>query len=400
MRAFALVIAVAMSLLLLQPASAQDEKPLFDPAIFGRELVQKVEKSVIAIWIFQPSEAEGFQAGVGIGSGVIFQSLPDENAAYALTNNHVAGHASMLQVELWDNSTYMAHMVATEPGIDTSVIRIENIPPDAYEVAVLGDSDAVKIGEPALAMGGPGTGLSVNTNRSDPLITFGLHNTATMRVVQGKSTDAMRFVNFWVYWKQDYGPAVMTDLPWTMITQSAVNGGNSGGPLFNAEGECIGLNHAGFNGPSTLAQDLNYTIPINFCKNFAFQVLDTGHYDIPWFGMDIMFPPIFNTPSGTQEFIEKYYDEHTIKVYNVRRNSNAEAAGIKEGDVIVEFDGKKFPTVTDLRMYIFNLPIGKQVDVVVNRPIPATKNSVRRTETVDLTMTVGVKRHYDSEFSV
>lgn len=400
MRSLALILAVAIALFIWQPASAQGDRPLFDPSIFGRDLVSKVEKSVIAIWIFQPNPAQGFQAGVGIGSGVIFQALPEENAAYALTNHHVAGEASLLQIELWDNSTYMAHMVATEPGIDTAVIRIENIPPDSYEVAVLGDSDAVQIGEPALAMGAPGSGLSVNTNRSDPMISFGLHNTATMRVIQGKSLDAMRFAGFWSGWKTDLGQQVMTNLPYHIITQSSINGGNSGGPLFNAQGECIGLNHAHFGAGAMIAQTQNYAIPINSSKNFAFQILDTGSYELPWLGLDVMFPPIFNNPGAIQEFYERYYDEQTIKVFDVRRDSAAEAAGFQENDVIVEFDGRKFSTVTEFRIYVFSLPIGKVVDVVVERPIAATKNSVRGTEEVELQVTVGVKRTYDAEFSI
>jgi S1-C subfamily serine protease len=116
--------------------------------------------------------------------------------------------------------------------------------------------------------------------------------------------------------------------------------------------------------------------------------------------MDIMFPPIFNNYSAVAEFLEKYYDEQEIKVYSVRSGSPAEAAGLQEGDVIVEFDGKSFPTVTDLRMYVFSMPIGKDVKVVVERPIQTTKNSVRRNEIVELYMTVGVKRTYDAEFSV
>ncbi len=116
--------------------------------------------------------------------------------------------------------------------------------------------------------------------------------------------------------------------------------------------------------------------------------------------MDIMFPPIFNNYSSVAEFLEKYYDEQEIKVYNVRSGSPSEAAGLQEDDVIVEFDGKEFPTVTDLRMYVFSLPIGKEVKVVVERPIQTTRNSVRRNEIVELYMTVGVKRTYDAEFSV
>jgi S1-C subfamily serine protease len=334
----------------------------------------------------------GFLQGMWIGSGFIFQSLPDENAAYALTNHHVANNTTVLQVETWDHSTFKAEFVALEPGIDVALIKIVGIPPDAYEVNVLGDSDKTIIGEPALAIGAPGSGESVNADRSDPFISFGLHQTATMRVVSGKQTDPFEAIGAWASpsWKNTLGRQIVTNVPWRFVTQSAINGGNSGGPLYNARGEVIGLNHAHFGAGSTLTQNENYTIPINFAKNFAYQILNTGKYEVPWFGMDIFIPYFYNSPQQVAEFQEKHFDPKVIKVLSVRRDSPAERAGLLPGDIVVELDGQTFPTSVDMRLYVFNLPIGKEVPVTV----------MRGQRKVKLKMEVGVKRKYDAEFSV
>ena len=355
--------------------------------VFSRDLVNKVKKGVIAITAM--ADSGGGLAIAWIGSGFIFQSLPEERAAYALTNHHVGQSTALLQCELWDHSTYKADLMATEPGIDVALIKLYDIPPDAYEVNVLGDSDQVMIGEPALAMGAPGSAEGANANRSDPFISFGLHETATLRVVTGKQTDPFEFIMAWTGWQYQLGREIITNMPWRFVVQSAINGGNSGGPLYNAKGEVIGLNHAHFGPGATVSQNENYTVPINFAKNFADQIINTGKYELPWFGMDVIFPPALAGPA-LSEFVEKYYDPKIIKVYNVRRDSPAERAGLKPNDLIVEFDGQSFPTVIDLRLYIFSLPIGKDVPVVVKRG----------RQKIELTMTSGVKRNYDSEFSL
>ena len=361
---------------------------------FNRELVNRAKKSVVGIWIMEAPD--GFPRPVGIGSGFIFQGIPEENAAYALTNNHVGFNTVMLQCETWDRHTYKAQAIALEPGIDIALIKVFDIPPDAYEVAVLGDSDSLTIGEPALAMGAPGSGESLNTDRSDPWKTFGLHGTATLRVVTGIETNPFDMVEWWPGFQGEYGYESLCNLPYRIVTQSGINGGNSGGPLFNARGEVIGLNHAHSQFGNT-SQNQNFTIPINPAKNFAFQILDTGKYELPWLGLDMLVPPemmsLMGNSSylggGISEFYEKYYNEKVLKVFNVRKDSPADRAGFKAQDVMLEFDGQAFPTVTDLRLYIFQLPIGKEVPVVVKRG----------REKVKLTVEVGVKRHYNSEFS-
>ena len=184
---------------------------------------------------------------------------------------------------------------------------------------------------------------------------------------------------------------MMTNVPWTLVVQAAVNGGNSGGPAFNSKGECIGLNHAGWNGPATVMQNMNYTIPINLSKNFALQIIETGKHELPWFGMDILLPPYIDGSSGRAigEFSERFYEPKVLKVLGIRSGSPASRTDLQVDDIILEFDGQVFPTITDLRLYIFSLPIGKDVPVVVQRG----------KKIINLTLTTGAKRNYNSEFS-
>jgi S1-C subfamily serine protease len=394
-------IIAAACLAMASPALAAPPKVLpqegqSEVGLFGRQLVEKVRKGAIYIWIF--GDSGGALTAQGIGSGFIFQALPDEDAAYALTNHHVAGDSAMLKVELWDNSTYKAQLVATEPGIDIALIKIFDIPRDAYEPNVMGDSDIVGPGDLALAIGAPGTGDSVLTDRSDPLKTFGLHQTTTMRVVTGRSTDPINYVSNWAGWRLQLGRQVLTNLPWSFATQCAINGGNSGGPLYNFKGEVIGLNHAGYPAGAGFTQNENYTIPINFAKKFAYDIINDGKHVIPWCGLDMLFPTNFlpmGSPTGNgiaqavAEWEERHYDRKELKVYGVREGSPAEQAGFQLEDKILTFDGRTFDNVIDLRIYIFDLPLGKQVPVTVKR------GSAK----VELMLEIGNKRRYDSEFS-
>jgi serine protease Do len=384
-----MVAVIGLILLAAIPAAAQDAPADATPlAAFNRDLVNKVKKSCIYIWIMNAEG--GFSEGVGIGSGVIIMSLPEENAALAITNHHVAGASTVLQIETWDRKTYKAEMLTTDAGIDASLIKLYNIAPDAYEVATLGNSDEVQIGEPALAVGAPGNQSSVNTNRSDPMSTFGLHQSTTMRVVTGRQSDPYEFIATWAGWRGDLGRQVMTNLPFRFITQSPISGGNSGGPLFNAKGEVIALNHAHRGFGDNINQNENYSIPINPIKKLVFEYLDKGTYEIPWFGMDVIIPANFTEYQQIQEFVERYVNLKQIEVFGVRKNSPAERAGLQQGDIITEFDGRTFPNLIDFRTYVFTMEIGKQVPVVVKR----------NGREIDLTMEVGIKRTYDCEFSL
>ena len=389
----AILAVLAVSLLFTAAVAAQEPgvgtAELSGLSSFNRDLVGEVQKGCVYIWAMSPGES-GFLQPMWIGSGVIFMAVPEENAAYALTNHHVANNTTLLQCEVWDNTHYKAQMVATEPGIDCALIRIEGIPREQYEPCVLGNSDLVKPGDTALAIGAPGYGDAVNTERGDPQATFGLHQSTTLRVVSGRSTNPYLFIRTWAGWKAELGSQVMTNCPWRFVIESAISGGNSGGPLFNSQGECIGLNHAHFGGGSGLSQHENYTIPINFCKNFAFQILDTGKYELPWFGMDVLIPKHFDDGAKANEFIERHLASDILTVFDVRNDSPAKRAGVRPGDVILEFDGKVFTDTTELRLYIFSLEVGRRVPVLLERD----------GEEFTLDLEVGAKRNYDSEFSL
>lgn len=379
--------------------AAQSEDERSAESVFGHNLVEKVRKGAIYIWIFGASDQTGgILVSEGIGSGFIFQSVPEENAAYALTNHHVAGDSAMLQVELWDHSTYKARMVATEPGIDISLIKIFDIDPSAYEVNVVGDSDKVQSGDVCLAIGAPGSYDSVNANRSDPMMGFGLHQTTTMRVVKGKQTDPFTFVEDWSGFRDDLGQQVLTNLPYRLVCQASINGGNSGGPLYNKDGEVIGLNHAGYPAGYIIRQNDNYTIPINVAKRFAYDIINNGKHEVPWMGIDLMFPPDFlpqapafsgSVPQAVSEWQEKFYDPKVLKVMGVRDDSPAQRAGLQKDDVIVQFDGRNFNSLTELHLYVLDLPIGKQIPVVIRRG----------KQRIELTLETTVKRSYNAEFS-
>lgn len=101
-------------------------------------------------------------------------------------------------------------------------------------------------------------------------------------------------------------------------------------------------------------------------------------------------PPYFDDAYGVREFVERYQDKTKLEVYGIRRDSSAERAGLQQGDVILEFDGRNFADVSELRIYVFTLPIGKQVPLTIKRG----------KREIDLVMEVGIKRTYDSEFSI
>lgn len=381
------VCSFASTALAAEPEASPDAA-----SFFGHELVNKVKKGAVYISAMAPLGPMGTLSEAWIGSGFIFLAAPEENAAYALTNHHVGNGTAVLQVETWERRTFKADLVATEPGIDVALIKIYNIPPDAYEVSVLGDSDKVLPGEPALAIGAPGSWDSVNTNRSDPGIDFGLHLTTTMRVVTGIETEPLEFISNWPAWREDLGYEVLTNLPKRIVTQSTINGGNSGGPLYNARGEVIGLNHAGYNGfiARQIMQNGNFTIPINYAKRFAYQILNNDEYSVPWLGLDMLVPRTFSSDQQVSEFWERWYRPNVLKVFGIRKDSPAMQAGLRKDDVILEFDGKTFATVVDFRLYVFDMEIGQKSALLVKRG----------REKLTLNVEIGAKRRYDSEFSI
>jgi serine protease Do len=362
----------------------------------SKEVVQKVKKSVIRVQNIQ-IDSPTASGGLGGGSGFVFEVDYDEGVAYALTNFHVSGKAFNNAVKFWDGAEYKAEMVAGEPGIDVALLRILDIPDErdlsdsekTIVPAVLGDSDQVQIGELAVAMGNPGAPDGFNADRSNPYEDYLLLQTATDGVVTGRDTPIEFPLDIWTSNRGDYGPLYGTNFDYAFRSTVPINPGNSGGPLFNMRGEVIGINFYG--GSFWIGQNYNHSIPINLAKDFAYQVLNTGKFQKPWTGMDIIMPANIRSSSTYTEFRERFKIDE-IRVYGVRDDSPAEKGGLRENDVIVEVDGRKFGSPNELRVYVFEQEIGKMLEIRVKRNGQLHRDPIY--------VEVVPKRIYNSEFSV
>ena len=382
--------AICVVVLLAGQAMAQQ-----DSALSVEDIVNTVKKGVVKV---QGIDLGGpTSAGWGGGSGFLFEIDYDTGLGYAITNHHVSGKSSVSAVTFWDGAAYKARLVATEPGIDIALLEVYDLPdesdlPDSEKTiipVVLGDSDTVPIGALGMAMGAPGDfNDAINIDRSNPYDAGMLMQTVTTGEVSGRDWPIEFLLGINRQAQSDLGRQYGTNFDYAFKVSTPINPGNSGGPLFNNSGEVIGINFWG--GSFQMAQNSNHAIPINLAKDFVFQVLEKGRFEKPWTGMDIIFPSCVSVDEYT-EFTEKYRPDY-IEVFNIRRDSPASRAGLRKGDIIVSVDGQQFTDPEKLRLYVFSQDIGNELELVVKRDNKILKEP--------LFVEVGVKRTYDSEFSV
>ncbi|MGH7796444.1 MAG: DegQ family serine endoprotease [Candidatus Binatia bacterium] len=267
----------------------------------------------------------------GLGSGFII----DANGLI-LTNNHVVENADKITVRLPDRNEYSAEVVGRDPRTDIAVIRISekgvNLP-----VAPLGDSSKLEVGEWVIAMGSP----------------FGLDNSITAGIVsaKGRWIGAGAYDNF-------------------IQTDASINPGNSGGPLINMRGEVVGINTAIFSRTGGNL-GIGFAIPINLAKDIVPQLVKKGKVTRGWLGVSIQRI----TPELAESLRLK--EQRGALVAGVEPGSPAEQAGIKTGDVIVEYNGEKVTDSTQLPILVAQTDVGKNVKVSVlrdQRPVPLTVN--------------------------
>ncbi|MBN1830863.1 MAG: DegQ family serine endoprotease [Deltaproteobacteria bacterium] len=255
-----------------------------------------------------------------LGSGFII----DKNG-FILTNNHVVEQTDEIKVMLSNGTEYDAEIVGRDPKTDLALIRIEA--EEDLKPLPLGDSEELEVGDWVLAIGNP----------------FGLDHTLTVGVVSAKGRTSVGIT--------DYEDFIQTD--------AAINPGNSGGPLINLKGEAIGINSAIFS-QSGGYMGIGFAIPINMAKDLLPQ-LKKGKVIRGWLG--VMIQGI--TPGLKESFGLK--EEIGALVSEVTPGGPAEEAGIKEGDVIVSFDGREIQEMSDLPMIVASTPVGKIVTVEVIR---------------------------------
>jgi len=253
-----------------------------------------------------------------LGSGFIA-----DKDGYIITNNHVVSGAEEIKVKLADGREYTAKVVGRDPKTDLALIKISSLFKD-LPILTLGDSDSMQVGDWVLAIGNP----------------FGLEHTVTQGIISASGR---------VIGSGPYDNFLQTDAP--------INPGNSGGPLVNLKGEVIGINTA----IVAAGQGIGFAIPSNTAKTVIAQLRDKGKVVRGWIGVFIQSV----TPALAPSFgLEKPVG---ALVADVITGGPAEKGGIKQGDVIVFFDGKAVKSSTDLPWIVAETPVGKTVDVKIMR---------------------------------
>lgn len=257
----------------------------------------------------------------GQGSGFIISK-----DGYILTNNHVVENADKITVFTSDEQEYKAELIGTDPQSDVALIKIKadkDLP-----VLPLGDSDQLEVGEWVIAIGNP----------------FGLSQTVTAGVVSAKGRNRVGL--------NDYENFIQTD--------AAINPGNSGGPLLNGQGEVVGINSALYSRTGGY-MGIGFAIPINMVKSIEDQLHNNGTVTRGWLGVVIQ--------DITKDLAATFglKDAKGILVSEVQKDSPADKAGIKDGDVLISIGGKELKDVTDLRNRVAMITPGTTVDLAIIR---------------------------------
>jgi Do/DeqQ family serine protease len=261
---------------------------------------------------------------VALGSGFIFNK-----EGYIFTNEHVVAGANKITVSLLDGSVYPAKYIGGDADLDIAVIKID---PDGRDlpIAELGDSDTLRVGEWAIAIGNP----------------LGLKHTVTVGVISAVGRQIP---------KPD-GNSVYSNL---IQTDAAINPGNSGGPLLNIYGQVIGINTAIVD--PDVGTTLGFAIPVNVALRFVDSIIATGSIQRAYLGVYLD-----NVTESAARSLGLKIDKGAL-VMDVVKGSAADKAGIKPQDVIVKFQNLEINNSSELRAAILNYPAGSEVSVVVNR---------------------------------
>jgi serine protease Do len=270
----------------------------------------------------------------GLGSGVVV--TPD---GYILTANHVVEGADTVKVALSDGEReFEAKIIGTDPPTDIAVLKIEAN--KQLPAATLGDSDKLEVGDMVLAIGNP----------------FAVGQTVTLGIIS-----ALQRGGFGITGYEDF-----------IQTDAAINPGNSGGALVDVEGRLLGINTAILSRSGGF-QGVGFAVPINMARYVMDRLIASGRVERGYLGVHIQSL----TPDLAKEF--NLPDESSgVLVAGINPNTAAAKAGIRDGDVIVEFNGKKVSDSRNLQLLVAQTPPGTKVSLRVLRgepgKAPAEKN--------------------------
>jgi S1-C subfamily serine protease len=274
----------------------------------------------------------------GTGSGFIISA-----DGQILTNAHVVEGADRVEVVLQDGRRLEGEVLGTDSVTDVAVIKVEaeNLP-----TVSLGDSDRLRPGEWAIAIGNP----------------LGLDSTVTTGIISatGRSSSEVGVPDKRVEFIQ---------------TDAAINPGNSGGPLLNASGEAIGMNTAIIQG----AQGLGFAIPINTAQRIAEQLIATGKADHPFLGIEMvaLTPELKDNINANPNAGFTVEEERGVLIARVLDNSPADRAGFQAGDIIVAIEGEPITDASDVQQAVAQAEIGSELKLELRRDRQTVVATVR-----------------------
>lgn len=302
--------------------------------------VDKVQDAVVSVLNYQSTASlDGTTTSeqeASSGSGVIYKK--DNGKAYIVTNNHVVADANKLEVTFTNGKKSEAKLLGTDEWNDLAVLEIDD--KNVTTVAAFGDSDSLKLGEPAIAIGSPlGTEFSGSVTQG---IISGL-NRAVPVDTNGDGTED---------WEAD-----------VIQTDAAINPGNSGGALINIEGQVIGINSMKISMENV--EGISFAIPSNTVEPIIEQLETKGEVERPSLGVSLR--DVDTIPETQQQNILKLPDsvDYGAMVQQVVSGSAADKAGLKQYDVIVELNGEKVTNSMTLRKILYgnDVKIGDKVKV-------------------------------------
>ena len=314
------------------PAVVQQGGADFEELLLVR-LYEEVNPSVVNIRVVTnvPSAFAGLPDSQqqGQGSGFVW-----DTQGHIVTNNHVVENATRIEVTFSDGATLSATVVGTDPDSDLAVIKVD---PTAHEMKPVkaGDSDAVKVGQRAIAIGNP----------------FGLQGTLTAGIVSALGRDLPAG-------SQNATTGSSYRIPDVIQTDASINPGNSGGPLLDSKGEVIGVNSA-IESPVSASAGIGFAIPVSIVKQVVPSLIQTGTYRHPWLGVSVVaLSPDLAKAMGLAA------SQRGILVMEVASGGPAEKAGVKPSGTTVEVDGAQVPVGGDVIVQIDSQEVRRSENLI------------------------------------
>jgi len=346
----------------------KDDRLLLDLKSGGAEMFKEIAPSVVQVFNMNPLLGEG-----GGGSGYVI-----DKEGHTITNKHVVGKSKIVEIAFFgDEDTGERHravVIGEDPQLDLAIIKIETDPENLKPIK-LADTEKIQIGDVVATAGSPGGDAGVIDWGEDWMkagqnwLDFFNYNIGVVDEIVD-FPHAVMFYSIGRKWSAGYGQYYGSGVQYLFHVSASINHGNSGGPCINAYGEAIGTNTWGLGG-----ENVGCSVPTNLLKRGAREIIEYGRAMTPWCGI-ICHNPVppykwlaLDSPMGLTNEYDLWFDviPEKMAIYHVNPYSPAYKAGLKEGDVLLTVDNKKFENVFDLYKYFLNARIGQKVTFMIER---------------------------------